>query len=183
MLFRSLYQTPIVTYYPSGVIKLDNGDWQTASTKAIMNEVLPVGMAITTTNPMRVRVMDKGEFAFDGTTMMFSAEGNPMDAMQEVRYTVNRKKAREVLRRYQDFLTWGKGYLSLVDNLIYDDTPTTENERQEMRAMQMMAQDIYSPYPKRWTMEDSSKVKNQQDRKSTRLNSSHTDISRMPSSA
>ena len=72
--------------------------------------------------------------------------------------------AREVLRRYQDFLTWGKGYLSLVDNLIYDDTPTTENERQEMRAMQMMAQDIYSPYPKRWTMEDSSKVKNQQRR-------------------
>ena len=159
-----LHQTPIITYYPSGVIKLDNGDWQTASTKAIMNEVLPVGMAITTTNPMRVRVMDKGEFAFNGTTMMFNAEGNPMDAMQEVRYTVNRKKAREVLRRYQDFLTWGKGYLSLVDNLIYDDTPTTENERQEMRAMQMMAQDIYSPYPKRWTMEDSSKVKNQQRR-------------------
>ena len=159
-----LHQTPIITYYPSGVIKLDNGNWQTASTKAIMNEVLPFGMAITTTNPMRVKVMDKGEFAFNGTTMMFNAEGNPMDAMQEVRYTVNRKKAREVLRRYQDFLTWGKGYLSLVDNLIYDDTPTTENERQEMRAMQMMAQDIYSPYPKRWTMEDSSKVKNQQRR-------------------
>jgi hypothetical protein len=133
-----LHQTPIVTYYPSGVIKLDNGGWQTASTKAIMNEVLPFGMAITTTNPMRVRVMDKGEFAFNGT--------------------------REVLRRYQDFLTWGKGYLSLVDNLIYDDTPTTENERQEMRAMQMMAQNIHSPYPKRWMMEDSNKVQNQQRR-------------------
>jgi hypothetical protein len=116
-----LYKTRILTFYPDDTKLLHNGGWATNTTQGVLNEVLPYGLSITTPRNMRLQISRNGHagtYKLPSDGLKLDANWLPVNSEQEATYRINRKKNKEVMGQYADFLAWAKGYLSLKDNVI-----------------------------------------------------------------
>jgi hypothetical protein len=116
-----LYNTRILTFYPDNTKLLTQGNWSTNTTKGVLNEVLPRGLSITTPRNMRLQISRNGHagtYKLPADGLKLDENWLPVNSEQEATYRINRKKNKEVMGQYTDFLAWAKGYLSLKDNVI-----------------------------------------------------------------
>jgi hypothetical protein len=70
---------------------------------------------------MRLRISRNGHagtYKIPADGLKLGDDWLPLNPEQEATYRINRKKNKEVMGQYEDFLAWAKGYLSLKDNVI-----------------------------------------------------------------
>lgn len=119
-----LYETVCVEWHNDGSILIDVGGWNTLTTAAFVDAVLPVGVQAQL---VRRSIWVNGYVVPSGGLWLRKGEAGtwqPVNPVPVYVHKINRAKSSEVRRRYADFLTWVKGYINLREGRI----STTELE-------------------------------------------------------
>jgi len=114
-----LYQTPVVTFMPDGVVEVRNGGYVTASTHMFIEEVL-AGTGIRVLGQRGktiVRVSGQALALGNSEKLRLRKDGNgrlqPLETQTHYAYRINRKGANTVRGRFKDFYDYFKGFVKL----------------------------------------------------------------------
>lgn len=112
------YNTPIITYYPDGIIAIKSGGWSSVTTHQMLSWILNITVNGAKGGGKTVITMhDNHKYLIDGvTTMKFRLEGDNLvtvDAKAPMGYRINRKQMVEVRKQYSEFIKYMKGFVSL----------------------------------------------------------------------
>ena len=114
-----LYQTPVVTFMPDGVVEVRNGGYVTVSTHMFIEEVLAgTGLRVLGQRGKTI-VRVSGQALALGNSEKLRLRKNengrlqPLETQTHYAYRINRKGANIVRARFKEFYDYFKGFIKL----------------------------------------------------------------------
>jgi hypothetical protein len=113
-----LYQTPVVTFMPDGVVEVRNGGYVTASTHMFIQETVGTGVKVQGQRGKTI-VRVGGQALVLGRDEVLRLRKNengrlqPLVTQTHYAYRINRKGANIVRARFKEFYDYFKGFIKL----------------------------------------------------------------------
>lgn len=104
-----LYQTPVVTFYPTGLVEIRDGQWSTISTAYFIEEVTGYNARLFN-NSLCVSVMGM-ETRLDGVLRIMN--GHIENPVTDKAHYIKRTETNNVRKQYAEFLTYASAVVRL----------------------------------------------------------------------